>query len=96
MALRGLRPIVPAGLGMVLHEGWSILTFADKPPLAGLLRYEHVGGTLHQWAIDVPAVKHHKGYTAIIAPEAVKSVTPCTEEEAASFVARPAPLRPPA
>ena len=81
-------------MGKVLHEGWAILTFRDKPPIAGLLRYEHVGGTIHQWVIDVPPTKPHKGYTAIIGPDAVDSVTPCTESEAILFVQTPARLRP--
>jgi hypothetical protein len=83
-------------MGRTLHEGWAILTFGGKAPLAGLLRYELVGGDLHQWVLDVPPCHHHKGYTAIIAPESIRTVTPCTEDEALAFAQTPAPLRPPA
>ena len=81
-------------MGTTLHEGWSILTFVDRAPCAGLLRYEQVGN-LYQWVLDVPACHGHKGYTAIIDPLCVKTVTPCTDVEAVKFVATPAALREP-
>ena len=81
-------------MGITLHEGWAILAFADTPPLAGRLRYERVG-TLYQWALAVPACHHHGGYTAVIDPLRVTSVTPCSECEAVDFAKQPAPLRDP-
>ena len=81
-------------MGTTLHEGWSILTFADRPALAGLLRYEKVGA-IYQWAVDVPACHRHNGYTAIVDPLSVRSVLPCTDIEAVQFMSSPAPLREP-
>ena len=83
-----------AGMGITLHEGWSILTFTDRPPQAGLLRYERVNA-LHQWVLDVPACHRHKGFTAIIDPLCVESITPCTDVEAVKFANLPAELREP-
>ena len=77
-----------------LHEGWVILTFADREPLAGMLRYEKVG-ELFQWVLDVPASHRHRGYVAIIDPLAIKTVTPCTDTEAVKFISTRAPLREP-
>ena len=85
-------------MGTTLYEGWAIVTFDDangKPPLAGRLRYELVGA-LDQWSIDVPACHHHHGYSAIIDPRGVRSVTPCSEGEATVFVRMPHPPASPA
>ena len=79
---------------MVLHEGWVILSFADKPALSGLLRYERVGDS-HQWVLGVPAGQRHGPYVAIIAPKHIVSVTPCTEIEAIQHAQRAQPAPPP-
>ena len=82
-------------MGITLHEGWAILTFSDRPAVAGVLRYERVRGDSepHQWALEVPACHHHMQYTAFIDPASITSVMPCTDVEAVLFMAKPAPLR---
>jgi hypothetical protein len=76
-------------MSVTLHEGWAIVTFADRPPVAGRLRYVYVGGDLHQWQLDVPPGDRHRGYTAGLDPLSVKSVTPCSEQEALTFAKLP-------
>ena len=83
-------------MGGTLHEGWAILTFGDgRPAHAGLLRYERVNADLYQWVLAVPACHRHKGFEAIIDPLMVRSVTPCTEDEAVTLANAPASLREP-
>jgi len=83
-------------MGETLHEGWVILTFGDgRPAQAGQLRYEHVKGPWYQWVLTVPACHHHKEVEAIIDPAYVRSVTPCTRDEAVTFAGAPVALRKP-
>jgi hypothetical protein len=81
-------------MGITLHEGWSIVTFVDRSPAAGLLRYEKVG-EMFQWVLDVPASRHHKAYTAVIDPLSVRSVTPCSDVVAVKYADTASPLRKP-
>jgi hypothetical protein len=80
-------------MGTALHEGWAIVTFAHGWPLAGRLCYRHVQTEQYEWVLDVPACHRHAGYVATFDPVNVKSVKPCSEEEAVAFVNLPARLR---
>ena len=70
---------------MALHEGWAILHFRDRPPLAGRLRYEVIGDT-DRWSLDVPTTQDHAGYVAILRPGSIHAVLPCDESEALMFM----------
>ena len=81
-------------MGITLHEGWSIVTFVDRSPAAGLLRYEKVG-EMFKWVLEVPASRHREAYSAVIDPLSVRSVTPCSNGVAVKYADSARPLREP-